>query len=179
MKNLRKSLLKTLLVLAAIVSMVLAGTVSVQAATKITAATKDSKAPKVSVNKTYIVSSKTKKDYTYVAFKVPKTATYKFNFSKLARYGYSSASKKSEILGHICFMTKKGKNLQRLTLSKSGKKDSVFRLQSEYWTKKYYTDKTYPKSFTASAKLKKGTVVYMRSYFLNLPFSYSLKITKK
>lgn len=184
MKTIKKStkLLCLSLVMALVLSVFAPTTaIEAQAAKKVTTNYNIKKAPSVKVGTTTVTSKpykyanykKNLSSVGYVKFKVPKTATYQFTISNVAKKGDS----KSYANGAVSFRTSTGTSLKVKT--EGGKAYTLWVRSAANYTQngKVTTSAFIPKR-TATIKLKKGQIIYIN--FNNISTNtYSLKIKKK
>lgn len=158
-----------------------AGSVEAQAAKKVTANKKQSKAPKVKIGTTKVNIKLKSYTQAYVKFSAPKTGKYTFTFSDLKgkedfTLGYFGIQKKR---GNNYFYenlsTKYGKTTLPFFASKHAMNTSTIKTNN----KKQKKARRYYATNTATMSLQKGETVWIMMTVSSKPSSYTLKIKKK
>lgn len=155
-----------------------AGSVEAQAARKATGNAKYQKAPTVKTGTTIVTSKKAKTSTAkWVKFKAPKTGTYKFTVSDFSPADVINC-------GHFVFYTNPASYDRLTNLKTEGGRNDSFSIASKRFMNNYRPGTVkkkdrYRTSRSATIKMTKGQVVYMRLFYTTGDkYTYKLKIKK-
>ena len=174
-----KQMKKLLAALLMMMTMVFAMAIISNAAT-ITANKNYTKAPSIKKGKSYTVYSAAGGTQYFVKFKAPATGTYKFTISAMKN------KKGEDFLGNFYICEPNSFGPVSTTVKTEGGKTACMFMSTKGWWNRYYASD--PKStsqyrYTRNAyiRLKKGQIVYVRSWNTGAKVknSYALKVVKK